>query len=43
MMMLGFRRFHPLMAMAYIPDEKVNFPLHVVKPAEGMEAAGGAI
>ena len=25
MMMLGFRRFHPLMAMAYIPDEKVNF------------------
>ena len=35
----------PVMAMAYIPDEKVNFPLHVVKPAEGMEAAaaGGAI
>ena len=27
MMMLGFRRFHPLMAMAYIPDEKVNFLL----------------
>ena len=27
MMMLGFRRFHPLlllMAMAYIPDEKVT-------------------
>ena len=33
MMMLGFRRFHPLlllMAMAYIPDEKVNFLLYTL-------------
>ena len=35
MMMLGFRRFHPLllllMAMAYIPDEKVNFLLYTLQ------------
>ena len=28
----------PVMAMAYIPDEKVNFPLHVVKPASWAKA-----